>query len=415
MYSQQHFPEKTLSVSGKISLLLATTLALLSTAIVSPSMPDIAAIFSENMEQEWLPRTIISLVSLFSDTAGINLIIKIFVLSVPALFIVIGAPVIGLLGDMWSKKRLLIISLALFAISGTSGYFVDSLTPLLIGRALLGISVAGIKACTVAMVGDYFEGEERHKYIGLQGASMKLGGVLFLLLGGYLADISWRVPFLVYLLAFVALPGVILYLYEIKEQDYKSNDVRVPIPWSRVTFVLITVFFASAFFFMILVQTPFFLNNAFEVSRFQVGLALGVANSIAGIVATAFFLFKARFSYVGIFAFIFVMIGSGFLIVSGANSYWVVLLGFAVSGIGIGLIVPAQDSWMLATIPPKSRGLGIGLVATFMYLGQFMAPIIIDPFIDHADPFYVFAIASEILLTLGIIYCFLAFYLKQKK
>lgn len=405
--------DKTLSLKGKVSLLLATTLALLSTAIVSPSMPDIASTFAINMEQEWLPRTIISFISLFSESAGSGLIIKIFVLSVPALFIVIGAPIIGMLGDIWSKKWLLIISLAVFSVSGTSGYFVDSLTPLLIGRAVLGLSVAGIKACTVAMVGDYFSGEARHKYLGLQGASMKLGGVLFLLMGGYLADFSWRTPFLVYLIAFVALPGIILYLYDVNS----CNDVKAaqePIPWPRVGLVLITAFMASTFFFMILVQAPFFLDQAFSVSRFQMGLASAVANTIAGVVATVFFLFKARLSYLAMFAFVFLMIGTGFFIVSGAPAYWVVLVGLGVAGLGIGLIIPAQDSWMLATIPAEKRGLGTGLVATAMYLGQFMAPIVIDPFINPSDPFYVFTVASETLLALGVIYFFLASYTRLK-
>lgn len=400
---------KVLSLSGKVSLLLATTLALLSTAIVSPSMPDIAATFSNNMEQEWLPRTIISFVSLFSDSAGSNLIIKLFVLSVPALFIVVGAPLIGILGDIWSKKWLLVVSLVVFSISGTSGYFVDSLTPLLIGRAILGVSVAGIKACTVAMVGDYFEGEARQKYLGLQGASMKLGGVLFLLLGGYLADVSWRAPFLVYLIAFIALPGVIAYLHDVRSSD-DAKVLREPIPWYRVVFVLLTAFMASAFFFMILVQAPFFLDQAFSASRFQMGLASAVTNIIAGLVATVFFLFKARFSYLAMFAFVFLMLGTGFFVVSEASEYWVVLVGLAVAGIGVGLIIPAQDSWMLDTIPAARRGLGTGLVATAMYLGQFMVPILIDPFTDPSEPHYVFTVASEVLLMLGVIYLGLASY-----
>jgi len=406
--------DRKITLSGKISLLLATTLALLSTAIVSPAMPDIAATFASNMEEEWLPRSIISFVSLFSESVGINFIIKLFILSVPALFIVVSAPLIGMLGDVWSKKKLLIASLVLFSISGTSGYFVDSLTPLLIGRAALGIAVAGIKACTIAMVGDYFEGEERHKYIGLQGASMKLGGVLFLLLGGYLADIGWREPFLVYLVAFIALPGVILHLYEVTKPAKELEAEAVGVPWARVTFVLFTAFIASAFFFIILVQTPFFLNQAFAAGRFEMGLAAAVANTIAALVATFFFMFKARFSYVAMFAFVFLMIGIGYSIVSIAPSYWIVLAGLAVAGVGIGLIIPAQDSWMLATIPSQRRGLGTGLVATAMYLGQFMAPIMIAPFIDPQDPFAVFATASITLLALACAYFVFTFFAKAQ-
>jgi MFS family permease len=396
-----------LNLKGKIALLLATTLALLSTAIVSPAMPDIAVAFSENMSSEWLPRNLIFLVSLISDSTSSKFIIKVFVLSVPALFIVLGAPLAGMLADQWGKKRVLAISLAAFSISGVSGFFVDSLTPLLIGRAILGLSVAGIVACTVAMVGDYFYGEERNKFIGLQGAAMKGGGVLFLLLGGLLADISWRMPFLVYLVAFVALPGVIFYLYDIPAQERKPS-AEVALSWLPVNFVLFTAFAASAFYFMILVQTPFFLDQAFSASRFQMGLASVIANIVAGLVATVFFVFKARFSYVAMFAFIYAMIGIGYAIVAVAPDYRIVLAGLSVAGLGIGLIVPAQSAWMLAVVPAERRGFAIGLVATAMYMGQFIAPIMIEPFVNPNDPFYIFVVASGTLLALSIVYAIIA-------
>lgn len=396
-----------LSLNGKIALLMATTLALLSTAIVSPSMPDIAAAFSANMEAEWLPRRLIELISLFSDSTSSNFIIKVFVLSVPALFIVLGSPVAGICSDLWGRRRVLLISLIVFSLSGVSGYFVESLTPLLIGRAILGLSVAGIKACTVAMVGDYFQGEARNKFIGLQGAAMKVGGVGFLLLGGYLADISWRAPFLVYLVAFIALPGVMFHLYDVFAQEEKSLTPK-KLPWRTVNFVLLTAFAASAFYFMILVQTPFFLDQAFNATRFQMGLASAAANTVAGIVATMFFVFKARFSYVGMFAFVFLTIGLGYGIVAVAPHYLVVLAGLSLAGLGIGLIVPAQSAWMLSVVPAERRGVAIGLVATAMYCGQFFAPIMIEPFIDPDNPFHIFTIASGSLMVLGVVYTMVA-------
>jgi len=404
---EQSVEQQGLCLNGKIALLMATTLALLSTAIVSPSMPDIALAFSENMAAEWLPLRLIQFISLFSDSTSTNFIIKVFVLSVPALFIVLGSPIAGICSDLWGRRRVLLISLIAFGASGVSGYFVESLTPLLIGRAVLGLSVAGIKACTVAMVGDYFQGEERNKFIGLQGAAMKVGGVGFLLLGGYLADISWRAPFLVYLVAFVALPGVTFHLYDVFVQEQK-NVVRKKLPWGTVNFVLLTAFLASAFYFMILVQTPFFLDQAFSATRFQMGLASAAANTVAGVVATLFFVFKARFSYVGMFAFVFLTLGVGYGIVAISPHYWVVLIGLSLAGLGIGLIVPAQSAWMLSVVPGERRGVAIGLVATAMYCGQFFAPIMIEPFLDPSNPFHIFTIASGSLVVLGVIYTVVA-------
>ncbi len=401
-----------LSRGGRWSLLIATTLALLSTGIVAPAMPDIALAFESSLDRERIPRALVSLISLMSDTTGINFIIKFFVLSVPALFVVVGAPFFGFLSDSWGRRRLLAISLIGFAVAGASGYFVDTLTSLLAGRAILGLCIAGIKTCTVAMVGDYFQGEERQKFLGLQGSAMKLGGVLFLVLGGFLADISWRTPFLVYLLAFLVLPGVILYLSDVHTAHTKvKSDARIP--WGPAAIVMATTFLASTSYFMILVQVPFFLDQAFESSRFQIGIASASGNIIAALVATRFYLFKARWSYPTMFSWVFLMLGTGFLIVSASSSYAAVVAGLAISGLGIGLIVPSQDSWMLAIAPVSRRGMATGLVATVMYLGQFMIPVLLLPVIDPGDPFYAFRFAGIVLWILAAAYLILP-YIQRK-
>lgn len=401
--------DPVLSVSGRWSLLLATTLALLSTGIVSPAMPDIALAFADNVTEERIPQALVSLIAMVSDSAGIDFIIKFFILSVPSLFVVIGAPLFGYLSDLWGRKRLLLISLATFAIAGTSGYFVDTLTALLAGRAVLGLSIAGIKTCTVAMVGDYYHGEERQKFLGLQGSAMKLGGVVFLLLGGLLADISWRAPFLVYLMSFLILPGVILHLFEV-HTTHKEKKSGSAIPWRPAAVVLGTAFIASGSYFMILVQIPFFLDQAFSPSRFQIGLAAASGNIVAGLIATRFYLFKARLSYPAMFSWVFLMLGTGYWIVSISSSYTMVLAGLAVSGLGIGLILPSQDSWMLSIVPAARRGMATGLVATVMYLGQGLAPVLIQPVIDPGDPFFVFRVTSMLLFVLALAYLLFAWF-----
>jgi MFS family permease len=45
------------------------------------------------------------------------------------------------------------------------------------------------------LIADYYEGERRSAVMGQQAAFMGFGGVVFLVLGGVLADLSWRAPF----------------------------------------------------------------------------------------------------------------------------------------------------------------------------------------------------------------------------
>ena len=186
--------KQQLSAHGLFVILAATGIALLATPLASPAMPQIAKVFAENAQSEAFARAILSAISILPGEASVIFLVKFILLSIPALFIILGAPLVGWLSDNVGRKSLLNVSLIVFGLAGTSGYFADSFMFMFIGRAVLGLSIAGIKTATVAMVGDYYEGPERNRIIGWQGSAMKFGGVIFMLLGGFLANSSWQAP-----------------------------------------------------------------------------------------------------------------------------------------------------------------------------------------------------------------------------
>jgi MFS family permease len=396
-----------LSPAGKAALLLATAFALMSTAIPAPALPQMADHFAGQAHHEALPRLVLGLIGLIADQPDSPFIIKFFVLSVAALFIAIGAPVMGRLCDRWGRRPVLIASLTVFGISGAWGFIIDNLTALLISRAILGLAVGGIKASTIAMAGDYFHGTARNRFLGLQGSVMKWGGVAFLLIGSGLANTGWRVPFLVYLVAFVIAPAVIARLPESRPQRpaRPPGQRREPIPPLAAGTVFLAAFIGSVAFFVTPTQAPFFVKQTFaELAPFWRGFAIVATNIVATITATVYFRVKARYSYGTVFSLIFLLIAAGYFIVSLANSYGVMLAGIALAGCGFGLIVPNQSAWILAIVPASRRGYAIGGVTTAMYLGQFAAPIIIEAFKAPGDPHAVFRNIAGVLLVLAALY-----------
>ena len=115
-------------------------------------------------------------------------------LPLPALFIVIGAPFAGILLDKWGRKPVLIVTLILYGLVGSAGFFLDSLTTILISRAILGLAVAGVMSGFTTLITDYFSGPDLNRFLGYQGAFIGLGGVIFLLAAGFLAEAGWRWP-----------------------------------------------------------------------------------------------------------------------------------------------------------------------------------------------------------------------------
>ena len=162
-------------------------------ATISPALPSIRTAFSEVEHADvWIR----------------------LVLTLPALFTAMGAPIAGWLVDRVGRRIVLLSSMLLYGISGSAGGVVSSIEVLLVTRAGLGLAVGGLMTAATTLIADYFAGRQRNAVMGKQSVFMAGGGILFVILGGALSDISWRAPFGVYLAAFVLLIPAYLYLYE---------------------------------------------------------------------------------------------------------------------------------------------------------------------------------------------------------
>lgn len=189
----------------KLTLLLISTLTVMSGATLSPSLP--------------------AMREAFSDVANADVWVRL-VLTLPTLFIVLSAPLAGVVTDKLGRKPLLIASTILYGFAGASGFVLESLWAILTGRALLGLAVGGIMISVTTLLTDYFDGKERANVLGLQGTFMNVGGILFLSLGGVLADVDWQLPFLIYLFAWLPLPAALYSLREPRRPDDQGEAVR---------------------------------------------------------------------------------------------------------------------------------------------------------------------------------------------
>lgn len=404
-------PAKKLSAHGLFVILAATGLALLATPLASPAMPEIAAVFASQAQTEAFARAVLALISFLPGEPSAIFLVKFVLLSVPALFIVIGAPIAGWMSDNWGRRSLLNASLLVFGIAGVSGYFAESFLFMFVGRAVLGFAIAGIKTATIAMVGDYYEGDERQKVLSWQGSATKVGGFAFMFLGGYLANFSWQMPFLGYALAFLLLPSALFALGEsppkpAASRGEDSGDNAVPF-WP-CTWVFVSATLASGLFFVTPVQLPFYLTSTFDASPLQSGLAVGVGNTVGAVVALTYYRFKSRLNYVAIYAVIFLSMSAGYYVLTLMPTYTTSLIAMIISGIGFGLYIPNHSSWILAVVGQERRGYGVGLVTTAMFLGQFLAPILAEPMIDSNDPEAVWKNISALLLCIAVLYGVLA-------
>jgi DHA1 family tetracycline resistance protein-like MFS transporter len=105
-----------------------------------------------------------------------------------------AGPVIGSLGDRFGRRRVLLISLTCFGIDYALMAFAPTLGWLFLGRAIAGVAGATYGPAN-AVIADVTPPEKRGQAFGLLGAAFGGGFILGPALGGLLATMGPRAPF----------------------------------------------------------------------------------------------------------------------------------------------------------------------------------------------------------------------------
>ncbi|WP_281063004.1 MFS transporter [Aminobacter sp. AP02] len=355
------FPEN--HARRNATLLLISTLTIMSGATISPSLPAIESHFAGSDNVEILTR---------------------LVLTLPALFIVICAPFAGGLADRFGRRPLLIAGALLYGLSGMSGLLADSLAGLLVGRELLGIAVAGVMTTATALVGDYFAGSERDRFMGYQSAFVGIGGLIFLTGGGMLAELHWRAPFAVYGLSLLLIPAVLAFINE----PWRNNPPIARAPeltgktiWVAVFAVYMAAVLNSVAFYLLPTQLPFYLNAMGIGSPTVAGLAIGLGNMIGAVVALFYASLRARLGVTGVFALAFGLMAIGYGLLGVTDTLVTVLAAAGVVGLGLGMIMPNIAAAAMAAAAPKMRGRVAGGMTASIFAGHFISPFVSQPMI----------------------------------
>lgn len=369
------------------TLLAASSLTIMSSATIAPSLPQISEVFVDAPYSDILTRLI---------------------LTIPGLTIAICSPFMGYLIDRAGRKNFIIGGLILYGLTGSSGLYLHSLSWLLASRALLGLAVAAIMTSCTTLIGDYFIGEGRNRIIGMQSSAMALGGVLFIISGGLLADYSWRGPFSLYLFAWILIIPALVFIYEPPkpEKSDQTPDSGTPGHLALFSVILIhlTGFAGMVLFYLVPVQIPFLLKEFETVSNVKVGLAIASSTLVGAIVSSFYQKIRGRFLFPTIYSFTFCLMAAGFLLIGVSNNYPTAIAGLLINGLGMGMMMPNGNSWIMAISPAHTRGRVVGTLTTAVFLGQFCSPIISQPLTSKTGINNTFLLCGYAALAIGVLF-----------
>ncbi len=370
----------------KASLLLASTMTIMAGAIVAPSLPRISEVFSDVPDVELLSR---------------------LVLTLPALFITLFSSLAGWSVDRFGRRFMLLGSLLLYAISGTTGAYANNLYLILAGRAFLGIAVAGNMIAITTLIGDYLQGAERGRFFGFQGSFMAFGGVFFIVLAGWLADISWELPFWIYSLSLLVF--VLCYYFVTEPQRPKKKLpglADIPETYNRklTHFVMLMGFAGMAFFYIIPAQAPFLLSGIEGVTNSMIGYAISLSTLAGAIISFFYGKIRLRLSFQWIYAASFFLFAMGYLVIAHAQTYPEALFGLYVAGTGTGMLFPNANLWMIQIAPETRRGLLVGNLSMAVFLGQFVSPLLVHPLISKHGIHAAFLFPGLAMLMIALMF-----------
>lgn len=342
-----------------ITLLLITMTTMMSNVAIVTTLPHLKDYFTDEPNIEFLSRLMITL---------------------PSLAIAILAPILGHLVFKFGKKRSAFLALFFFGLFGSAGLYLDTMNELLASRFLLGITIAVLMIVSTSLVGDYFHGEARHKFMGTQSAFIAIGGVLFVLGGGLLSDINWRYAFGIYTIGFFLIPFVLKYLLEVKKNSFVDDDTPIDANLFGVYFL---AFLLMVIFYILPTQIPFLIMNHFGTSSTFAGSVIALAFVSNALGALSFAKLKKKYSFATMYIIGMSIIALGFIAIGLITNRYMFFFTSPIMGFGGGILMTTISAWMLHLAHHTRRVKASGYLTSSLFLGQFFSPIVFHPFVDY--------------------------------
>lgn len=351
-----------------IALLLPITLSAMAIVLLTPSLPQ--------MMRE------------FSTVAGYEYLVP-MVLTIPALCVALLSPLAGMLGDRFGRRRLLLASFVLYAVVGVLPVFLHDLRSILISRIGVGMAETLIMVLSTTMIGDYFHGPARDRWLAGQTAFASLSVLVFLNVGGLLGTFGWRAPFWVYLLALVMMALVLLFTWEPKGDSDHGADTAAhdpgwaAFPWSRMMVILAITVFGSVLFYTVQIQA----SSGLAVLGLSDPARIGFLTSVASIgvpLGTLIYSRVGRIPVPRLLVVEFVALMLGFLMMGRATSPAVFLIGCFVNQVGSGMLLPTLLVWAMSLLTFDIRARGAGIWTSAFAFGQFLSPVTVTFAASHA-------------------------------
>ncbi|MFF4258744.1 MFS transporter [Streptomyces sp. NPDC001663] len=314
----------------------------------------------------------------FAAVPGAKTLVPV-VLTIPALALALLAPFAGVIVDRLGRIRLLVWATLLYALLGTAPLWLDSLEAIVFSRALVGVTEAAIMTCCTTLIGDYYSGRVRDRYLALQTMCASVSATAFFVIGGAAGSAGWRAPFWIYAIGLLLAPAMAAVLSKPRPENAAAPEEpaaeKKQFPVRRLAGICTLTVFGAMVFYTVPVEMSYLLDGLGVKSTGIIGLATAIASlaTVAGSVVFA----KLAGNPAGRLPLVFALCAAGFVVIALASSPVVVIAGAVLNCLGTGMLLPSLLTIAMSRLGYADRGRGTGLWTAAFFAGEFICPLVL--------------------------------------
>ncbi|AZI35359.1 putative major facilitator superfamily transporter [Caenibius tardaugens NBRC 16725] len=294
----------------------------------------------------------------------------------------LGSPLGGLIADRIGYRPVLVGASVILCLAGASVLLAEYLGHVILARFIMGGMAGAINTCMVAVISEAVPDKSQSRWLGYAVAAGTFSVFILSPLTGVLSDTGWRNGFSIYV---IAIPMVVLLFLGVPQfqiarplsskQHGTVAGLFDDMPWSGMMLALVVGTLATG----TSLYWPFRLREVGIDSATK--LALYALPNAALVGVSAFFFGTIRRYLDQRWAFVLsgLASGAGLLAMALSNSAGVIMLGLALEGAAIGVLMPNLSSYALATSREIYRARNVGLIKGAVFGSPFITQFLLEP------------------------------------